>query len=147
MASLVSSQGINNIHLAVNNHFDTFKRSIVVHKAPMKKIISSIVSPQLIGYQENSIEEQIEYIAQNETFEAIIAYTDPFNVDIVDQIKIRTSSPIVSIKVKKETRDYILNDKTEKITFDNKSFKLISNDIVKSYQGLLYYLFYLEEFN
>jgi hypothetical protein len=147
MPSLISSKGIENIHRAVNNHFDTFKRNIVVHKTPMKKIISSVTNPQLIGYQENSIEGQIEYIPQNQTFEAIIAYKDPFNVDVIDQIKIKTSSPVVSIKVKKEARDYILSDKTEKITFDDKTFKLISNDIIKSYQGLLHYLFYLEEVN
>jgi hypothetical protein len=145
MPSLISSQGIANIHRAVNNHFDTFKRSITVHKTPVKKIISSMVNPQMIGYQENSIQEQIEYVAQNQDFDAIISYKDPFDVDIIDQIKVKTTSSLVSIKVKKDARDYILSDKTEKITFDDKTFKLISGDIIKSYQGLLYYVFYIEE--
>lgn len=145
MPSLISSQGIANIHRAVNNHFDTFKRNITVHKTPVKKIISSMINPQMIGYQENSIQEQIEYVAQNQDFDAIIAYKDPFDVDIIDQIKVKTSSSLVSIKVKKNARDYILSDKTETITFDDKTFKLISGDIIKSYQGLLYYVFYIEE--
>ena len=145
MPSLISSQGIANIHRAVNNHFDTFKRNITVHKTPVKKIISSMINPQMIGYQENSIQEQIEYVAQNQNFDAIIAYKDPFDVDVIDQIKVKTSSSLVSIKVKKNARDYILSDKTETITFDDKTFKLISGDIIKSYQGLLYYVFYIEE--
>jgi hypothetical protein len=145
MASLILSAEIAAYQQAVNDHFDTFKRNITVHKSPVKKIISSMVNPQMIGYQENSIEEQIEYVAQNQNFDAIIAYKDPFDVDIIDQIKVKTTSSLVSIKVKKDARDYILSDKTEKITFDDKTFKVISNDIIKSYQGLLYYVFYIEE--
>ena len=145
MASLISAQEIADFQQAVNDHFDTFKRSLTVHKTPLKKIISSATNPQMIGYQDNSIQEQIEYVAQNQSFDAIIAYQDPFNVDVVEQIKIKTNSPLVSIKVKKNARDYILDDKTEKITFDSKTFKLVSNDVIKNYQGLIYYLFYLEE--
>jgi len=145
MASLISAQEIADFHQAINDHFDTFKKSLTVHKTPLKKIISSTNNPQMIGYQDNSIQEQIEYIAQNQSFDAIIAYQDPFNVDVVEQIKIKTNSPIVSIKVKKVARDYIIDDKTEKITFNEKTFKVASNDIIKNYQGLIYYLFYLEE--
>jgi hypothetical protein len=145
MASLISAQEIADYHQAINDHFDTFKRNITVHKTPIKKIISSITNPQMIGYQDNSIEQQIEYVPQSQNFEAIIAYQDPFNVDIVEQIKIKTNSPIISIKVKKNARDYILDDKTEKIAFDEKTFKVASNDIIKNYQGLIYYVFYLEE--
>jgi len=145
MASLISAQEIADFHQAINDHFDTFKRNITVYKTPIKKIISSEINPQMIGYEENSIEEQIEYVAQSQNFEAIIAYQDPMKLDLIEQIQIKTNSPVVSIKVKKEARDYIINDKTEKITFDDKSFNLITNDIVKNYQGLVYYFFYLEE--
>jgi hypothetical protein len=145
MASLISAQEIADYHQAINDHFDTFKRNITIYKTPIKKIISSETNPQMIGYQDNSIEEQIEYISQSQTFEAIISYQDPLRMDLVEQIQIKTNSPLISIKVRKEARDYILNDKTEKITFDEKSFKIITNDIPKSYQGLFYYFFYLEE--
>ena len=53
-------------------------------------------------------------------------------------------SQIVKIKVKSDAKDYINNGLTEKITFDDKTFKIISPEVPKNYQGLKYYCFYLE---
>jgi hypothetical protein len=145
MASLISAEEINNFHEAINNHFDTFKRLITVHKTPVKRITISTANPQIVGYQTDSVEEQIEYVSQSENFYAIVKYEDRNNQDIVEQIQIKTNNQIVSIKVKSDARNYILNSKTEKITLDDKSFNVVSTDIIKNYQGLMYYLFYLEE--
>jgi hypothetical protein len=145
MASLILSAEIAAYQEAVNDHFDTFKRLITVHKTPVKRIIISTTNPQIVGYQTDSVEEQIEYVSQSENFYAIVKYEDKNSQDLVEQIQIKTNNPIVSIKVKNDTRNYILNGKTEKITFDDKSFNVVSTDIVKNYQGLKYYLFYLEE--
>ena len=145
MASLISAEEINNFHQAINDHFDTFKRLITVHKTPVKRIIISTANPQIVGYQTDSVEEQIEYVSQSENFYAIVKYEDSNNQDLVEQIQIKTNNPIISIKVKSDARNYILNGKTEKIIFDDKSFNVVSADIVKNYQGLKYYLFYLEE--
>lgn len=145
MASLISAEEINNFHQAINDHFDTFKRLITVHKTPVKRIIISTANPQIVGYQTDSVEEQIEYVSQSENFYAIVKYEDSNNQDLVEQIQIKTKNPIISIKVKSDARNYMLNGKTEKITFDDKSFNVVSADIVKNYQGLKYYLFYLEE--
>lgn len=147
MASLISAQEVTDFHQAINDHFDTFKRNITVHKEPIKKIISSPTSSgPILGYEDNAITERIEYIPRNQSFDAIVNYeANKGNIrDSVD-LKIFMSSNLVSIKVKKEARDYILTDKTEKITFDGKSFNLLSQDIVKNYLGLSYYFFYLEE--
>ena len=147
MASLISTQEIADYHQAINDHFDTFKRSITIHKEPIKKIISSPSSfGPVIGYEDNAISEKIEYIPRSQSFEALIDYdAGKGNIKDVVDLKVFMSANTVSIKVKKEARDYILNDKTEKITFDNKSFNLLSQDVVKNYLGLIYYLFYLEE--
>ena len=145
MASLISAEEINNFHEAINNHFDTFKRLITVHKTPVKRITISTANPQIVGYQTDSVEEQIEYVSQSENFYAIVKYEDRNNQDIVEQIQIKTNNQIVSIKVKSDARNYILNSKTEKITLDDKSFNVVGTDIIKNYQGLMYYLFYLEE--
>lgn len=145
MASFLSAGDIAAFHNDVNTHFDTFKRSITVHKTPVKRITISTSNPQMIGYQTDSIEEQIEYVPESQDFYAIIKYENSVTPDLIEQIQIKTSNPVVSIKVQSDVRDYILNGNTEKITFDDKSFNVISTDIVKSYQGLKYYLFYLEE--
>ena len=145
MASFLSAGDIAAFHNDVNTHFDTFKRLITVHKTPVKRITISTSNPQMIGYQIYSVEEQIEYVPESQDFHAIIKYENRVTPDLVEQIQIKTSNPIVSIKVKSDARNYILNGDTEKITFDDKSFNVVSTDIVKSYQGLKYYLFYLEE--
>lgn len=145
MASFLSAGDIAAFHNDINTHFDTFKRLITVHKTPAKRITISTSNPQMIGYQNDSVEEQIEYVPESQDFYAIIKYENSVIPDLVEQIQIKTSNPVVSIKVKSDARDYISEGSTEKITFDDKSFNVISSDIVKSYQGLKYYLFYLEE--
>lgn len=145
MASFLSAGDIAAFHNDVNTHFDTFKRLITVHKTPVKRITISTSNPQMIGYQSDSVEEQIEYVPESQDFYAIIKYENSVTPDLVEQIQIKTSNPVVSIKVKSDARDYISEGATEKITFDNKSFNVITTDIVKSYQGLKYYIFYLEE--
>ena len=145
MASFLSAGDIAAFHNDINTHFDTFKRLITIHKTPVKRIIISTSNPQMIGYQTDSVEEQIEYVPESQDFYAIIKYENSITPDLIEQIQIKTNNPVVSIKVKSDARDYILNGNTEKITFDDKSFNVISTDIVKSYQGLKYYLFYLEE--
>ena len=100
MASLISAEEINNFHQAINDHFDTFKRLITVHKTPVKRIIISTANPQIVGYQTDSVEEQIEYVSQSENFYAIVKYEDSNNQDLVEQIQIKTNNPIISIKVK-----------------------------------------------
>jgi len=145
MASFLSAGDIAGFHKDVNTHFDTFKRLLTVHKAPVKKISVSVENPQVLGYETNSVEQQFEYELRSSDFYAIIAYENERRPDLVEQVQIKTNNPLVSIKVQKDARDYILNGKTEKITFDDKSFNVVSTDIVKNYQGLKYYLFYLEE--
>lgn len=145
MASFLSAGDVAAFHNDVNTHFDTFKRLITVHKTPVKRITISTANPQMIGYQTDSVEEQIEYVPESQDFYAIIKYENSVTPDLIEQIQIKTSNPVVSIKVKSDARDYISEGSTEKITFDDKSFNVISTDIVKSYQGLKYYLFYLEE--
>jgi len=145
MASLILSTEKAAYHQAINDHFDTFKRLITVHKTPAKKIIISTSNPQMIGYQNDSVEGQIEYTPESQNFYAIIKYENNNTPDLVEQIQIKTTNPIVSIKVKSDARNYILNGSIEKITFDNKSFNVITADIIKNYQGLEYYYFYLEE--
>lgn len=145
--SLLSSQEITEFQNAVNDHFETFKRTITVHRTP-KKIISLIEGEdQTLGYNTQPLKESIEYVQQNLSFPAIIQYDPKGSVENISDIKGDIMDQIVKIKVKQDARDYIMGDKIEKITFDDKSFKIISYDILKNYQGLKYYNFYLELVN
>jgi hypothetical protein len=145
MASLISAAEINNYHNAINDHFDTFKRQITVHKEPIKNITQKTTN-QLLGYQEDSNIVDYTYIPRNESFDAIISYdVKAENLLLDNELKLKFPNQLVEIKVKQLARDYINNDATEKITFDNKNFNLVSSDVIKNYQGLMYYAFYLKE--
>jgi hypothetical protein len=75
----------------------------------------------------------------------IIKYFSFKEAQSVPEIKSTTADQFVEIKVKEDARSYIISDVTEKITFDNKSFNLVDSEIVKNYQGLIYYGYYLKE--
>jgi len=140
---LFTSREIIDFHAAVNSHFDTFKRNIIIHKEPKKNILNQN-SYNLLGYYENP-EAEITYVTENKCFPAIIKY-DPGAKDLegIIDLTTKTYKQIVKIKVKSDAKDYINNGLTEKITFDDKTFKVISPEIPRNYQGLKYYCFYLE---
>jgi len=145
MASLILSSELAAYKQAINDHFDTFKRSITVHKQPIKNILQNTTN-QLLGYQEDSNIVDYTYTPRNQTFDAIINYNlSKENLQIDDEIKLKFPNQIVEIKVKENAKNYINQDITEKITFDDKTFNLISTDIIKNYQGLIYYVYYLNE--
>lgn len=145
MASLILSSEIAAYQQAINDHFDTFKRSITVHKQPIKNILQNTTN-QLLGYEENSNVVDYTYTPRNQSFDAIINYNlAKENLQIDNEIKLKFPNQIVEIKVQEDAKNYINQDITEKITFDNKTFNLISTDIIKNYQGLIYYVFYLKE--
>ena len=101
---------------------------------------------QLLGYEENSNVVDYTYTPRNQSFDAIINYNlAKENLQIDNEIKLKFPNQIVEIKVKENAKNYINQDITEKITFDNKTFNLISTDVIKNYQGLIYYVFYLKE--
>ena len=51
---------------------------------------------------------------------------------------------LVRIKVEKEAMDFIENGKTEKITFDGKSFNLASTVAVKRFLDSEFFVYHLE---
>jgi hypothetical protein len=146
MASLLNETEKNNLTPLIEDLFDTFARDIVVHKEP-KKIIKNINTNSLAGYDENSNIENYEYIPERQTFKAKIKYENEQDLEAAKFISLKNllSQGVVKIKVRKDTRDYILDGrKTEKIEFDNKSFNIISDDSVKKFFNTVYYVFYLQ---
>jgi hypothetical protein len=145
MGSLLTASEINDFHAAINDHFDTFKRQIIVHKEPIKKVIQNTTN-QILGYQEDSNIIDYEYIPRSETFDALIKYTDSAdNLAVDSEVRLKFPDQLVEIKVKKDAKNYIDTDRTEKITFDEKTFNIVSTSVVKNYHGLIYYVYYLKE--
>jgi hypothetical protein len=129
---------------AADTWFETFKKTITVHKEPIKNIVQSTTN-QMLGYQEDSNMVDYTYTPRNESFDAVIKYNPIDNLQENLEIKIKFIDQSVEIYVKEDAKNYINTDKTEKITFDGKAFNLFSTSIVKNYFDNNYYVYYLKE--
>lgn len=147
MPSLVNEIEKNNLTPLIEDLFDTFARDIIIHKEP-KKIVENIGINSLAGYDENSNIINYKYIPESKTFKAKIKYENNQELKSLDKLgglNSLISQGIVKIKVRKDARDYILDGrKTEKISFDDKSFNIISDESVKKFFNTTYYVFYLQ---
>ena len=144
MADLISTTERAALGSMFNDIFDTFKRDIVIHKEP-KKIINQISTSQIFGYGDYSDVINYQYVPVTGVYPAIIKYTDKQTANFVEEINSQISVGTASIKVRKDCRDFIANGKTEKITFDGKTFNVISDDAVNSFLNASeFYLFQLE---
>lgn len=129
---------------AVDTWFETFKKSITVHKEPIKNIVQNTRN-QMLGYEENSNIVDYTYTPRNQTFDAVIMYNPSENLNENSEIKINIADQPVQIFVKEDAKNYIDTDKNEKITFDGKNFNIFSSSIAKHYMNVTYYVYYLRE--
>lgn len=146
MPSLLNETEKNNLTPLIEDLFDTFARDITIHKEP-KKIITQENISSLPGYEEESIQENIEYIPESKVFKAKIKYNNEQELVKLAGLGLNTSisKGVVKIKVRQDARDYILNGtKTEKIEIDGKAFNIVTDEAVKKFFNTTYYIFFLE---
>ena len=144
MANLLSNTDKAYFTGVLGDLFDTFKRSITVHKEPQKKVIDS-GADVYAGYAETSTVGNIEYVLRSKSFDAMISYTDRSQSGLDTEINISIpKNASVRIKVKQDCRDYIKLGKTERIEIDGKSFNVVGDESVKYNFGYYLYVYYLE---
>jgi len=145
MASLLSTTERANLTSIFTDIFDTFKRTVTVHKEP-KKIITTINESALFGYSDSSNVVNYSYESVSSSFDATIRYVESARDDyFAKDLNSYIEGTLVRIKVKKDAKDYIESSPTEKLTFDNKNFKVVGNDTVKTFLDSTFYVFYLKE--
>lgn len=142
--SLISSQTAQAFSEKFEEFFDYFSRDIVVHKEPLKVLVSN-PTPPLYGYDSQSIPESYQYIPVNSTFKARISYNKKQNEETLSDLQFSLAKGVVTIVVKEPAKSYIENGTTLKIEFDGKSFNKISAFAVRKYLNNTYYQCYLEE--
>jgi hypothetical protein len=145
MGELLSTTDKANFQASYLDIFETFKKEIVVHKEPIKKVDKTNSESTLPGYNESSNITNYTFIPVSQAFYALIRYNAKQETRVADEVGVQIPEGQVVIKVKQDARDYIMNGKTEKITFDGKSFNLITRDAVRDYFGMKIYVFSLEE--
>jgi hypothetical protein len=129
---------------AADTWFETFKRSIIIHKEPIKNIVQNTTS-QMVGYDESSNIVDYSYTPRNQTFDAVIKYKSDDGLILDEETKLKFLDQSVLIYVGEEAKDYINEDKTEKISFDGKDFNINSSSIVRNYFTKNYYIYFLKE--
>ena len=143
MPSLITETEKNNLTGIFNDIFDTFKRQIVVHKEP-KRVVSQVNTASLFGYGDPASSINYTYVPVSGVFDATIKYNLDQDEQRLGDIPDDVAVGGVFIKVKEIARDYINKGKTEKITFDNKSFKVTSLDANRSFLNSKFFVYKLE---
>lgn len=134
----------------INDHFDTFKRDIVIFIEPKHNYNNSAAQNYMPGYQAAPTAKPA-YTIQSATHSALVIFGD-FNTTRSALTGKDAQSGLVKIKVKQSTRDYIVNNKIVKIVIDNDSFNVVSSGRRANYlnknlgatTGEIFYIFELE---
>ncbi len=143
MASLIPKADISGFTGALADHFDTFKREIVVYKEPQRVVNSGPFDSVLAGYEDSS-SSSVSYVPVSGVYSGLVVYEDEQDTRYVNMLNSNVNKGVIKIKVEKNARDFIKNGKTERIQVDEKSFNTITDDKIQNYLGLNYYIFYLE---
>ena len=141
MASLLTNAIKTEFSQVLEDHFDTFKRPITVHREPIRSV-TNVQNNPLHGYGDTAESTNVAYIPQKETFDAIITFESK-QVEPTTQVG-TLEAGMVRIKVKEDAANYIKGGKVEKIDVDGKTFNKITDDKIQNYLGSEFYIFYLQ---
>jgi hypothetical protein len=144
MASLLTDAQRVSFGSNFNDLFDTLSRDIVIYKEPIKNITSVNQTP-IFGYPGDQLPESVTYTPVYATYKARIFYGNPEEDLIGLGSEIKNPKAVARIRVKSETKDYIENGRTEKITFDGKSWNVQYGFVVKRYVDESYYEYMMKE--
>lgn len=151
MSSFVSAARATIIQNKMDDLFDTFADSeqggttITVHKEP-QKVLSSVSQRNYAGYGTSSTPSNVEYRPVSDTFEAIISYNKDQSNKVLTEVGLELEDGEVMMEVKSDCRDYIENGtKTEKITFDSRTFNIVSEPVVDKFFESVRYLYKIKE--
>ena len=146
MANLLTNTDTSSFTGILADHFDTFKRNIIVYKEPKKVIdIAASNNNVMAGYGESSDPENVSFVTVSGTFPALVNYQGKQDLPYISEVSSNASKGVVKIKIDKEARDYIKDGKTERVVIDSTSFNIISDDKLQNFLGLQYYVYFLEK--
>lgn len=150
MSSLVSDNEKNATSQIFESVFDTWSRPILVYKEPLKTQIVPQDSSALFGFGQMQATDIYTYTPVTGAFQAMIRYQNKFGSmggDDLFQGELNTyiSDAPVSIKVRKDCSDFILNNKTERIDVDGLSYILkVATPNPQVFWNVQYFIYDLE---
>lgn len=145
MASLVSSSVATAYTGILADHFDTFKREIVINKEPIKTVVDSD-TPSYPGYGRRREEVSFTLTPVSGVYNAIVVYnTQTLGNDPL--VKYQFPEGTAYIKVESDAKDFITIRKTENIVIDGKVWNIDNTPRIQHFLGAKYYLFEIKETN
>lgn len=144
MASLVSDADKEFYTGALNDHFDTFKRSVTIYKEPRKTYsnASAVIYP---GYDYSSQEGEVTFEAVSGVYDAMIIDKNVQSLTEITEPKFNVPKGEKVIKVKQDAREFINNGKTEYLLDNGKKYNITSKEKIQNYLGLQFYYYEITE--
>lgn len=144
MPSLISATERAVLTGIFDDIFDTFKRDIVIFKEPLQTTVTPQPTDGLFGFGPDQTNSLYDYTEVSGIYPAVIRYTPFQTTDIHPEIVAGISAGEVSIKVRRDARDFINTGKTTKIIVDGRTFLLDTDERKQSFLDSAYYVFYLK---
>ena len=148
-SSLLSTSQIAELTGVYSRHFETFShertRIITIYREPIKVVTTptQVVYP---GYSNNYVQENISYTSVSAEYPAIVHYIEEQMTESLLDVKAETPGKAkIKIKVEEDAKNYIDGAKVEKIIVDGITCNLTSDKGVRSFLGLKYYYYILNQ--
>jgi len=109
------------------------------------KISFHVDSTPIFGYPSDQLPESVTYTPVSGIYKARIFYGSPDEDIISLNSEIKNPNTTARIRVRDTAKDYIENGKTERITFDNKSWNVQYGFVVKRYIDENFYEYMMKE--
>ena len=146
MANLISANERAYFTGVLGDHFDTFKRPIVVFKKPLEQIIIT-TGETYAGYTETSNTPNITYIPVSGVYDAMVIYKKDEPGGYFQEGRFAVGKNQVRIKVQQAAAEFIQNGTTDGIQIDGMYYNTISDVFIQDYLGLQFYYFLLQKLN
>jgi hypothetical protein len=143
--SFISDTEKSALKASYKTFFDTFKKSITVHKKGKVSTVDVNLT-QLFGYDEPSSELNHTYALESQNFSVLIIYPNrTSDLSVLESVRATISNNEIIIKAETDCKTYLNTGTIEKVDVQGKSYRLISqesqvNSIIDDY-----FLFRLEE--
>jgi hypothetical protein len=123
MSSLISNNEKLSTNSIFESIFDTFSRQITVYKEPIKQQILPQNPGAVFGFGQSQETDLFTYTPVTGSFPAVIRYQNEFGTMGADDsyqgdMNTYISDSPISIKVRKDCNDFIMDGKTEKVDID-----------------------------
>jgi hypothetical protein len=140
MPSLISETEKANLLNDFNDIFDTFHRRIVVYKEPLKTALPVDPTNMVFGFGEQQSQEGFSLTQVTGVFPATIRYKNQ-DKNLLPDLHATNPKGLVSIKVKRDARDFINSGRTDRIEFDERSYVVQGYEEKRSFLNSEFYVF------